>query len=58
MIIEIRIVVDVPKEDEDNFHIAMEKITQTVREQFPHLSAVPSDPPVTVTIRDRDMEKK
>ena len=57
MIIQIRIVIDVPLEDETRFPEAIEKIVDEVARQFPGLQIARPNSPVIVTIT-RQPEKK
>ena len=54
MLIQIRIVIDVPDKDKDKFQGAIENILETVREQFPDLKTDKMHSPVTVTIKDME----
>ena len=57
MVIQIRIVIQVPAEDERKFPEAIERIVDTVKEQFPALQVIKLHSPITVTI-DRFDEVK
>lgn len=57
MVIQIRIVIQVPAEDERKFPEAIERIVDTVKEQFPALQVFKLHSPITVTI-DRFDEVK
>jgi len=52
MLIQIRIVVDVPLQDELRFPEAIEKIINCAVEQFPGLKINHAHSPVTVTIKE------
>ena len=52
MLIQIRIVIDVPAKDKDKFQGAIEKILETIRSLFPDLKVDRMHSPVTVTIKD------
>lgn len=54
MVIQIRIVIDVPEKYKDKFQGAIEKLIETVKEQFPELKTTRMNSPVTVTIKDMD----
>lgn len=57
MVIQIRIVIQVPAEDERKFPEAIEHIVDTVKQEFPALQVFKLHSPVTVTI-DRFNEVK
>lgn len=57
MIIQIRIVIDVPETDKEKFPVAIEKIIEGVREQFPDLKIARPYSPVTVTITGMEETK-
>lgn len=52
MLIQIRVVIDVPEKDKDKFQGAIEKILEAVKEQFPEFKTTRMNSPVTVTIKD------
>lgn len=52
MLIQIRVVIDVPEKDKDKFQGAIEKILEAVKEQFPDFKTTRMNSPVTVTIKD------
>ena len=52
MVIQIRIVIDVPDKDKEKFQGAIEKIFEVVKEQFPEFKTTRMNSPVTVTIKD------
>lgn len=52
MLITIRIVIDVPKTDEENYSVAIENIIEAVRKEFPHLEVDKLHSPVTVFIKE------
>lgn len=54
MLIQIRIVIDVPEKDKDKFQGAIEKVLETVKEHFPELKVDRMHSPVTVTIKDME----
>jgi hypothetical protein len=56
MIIEIRVVIDVPEKDKEDFQEAIENILKFVREQFPRLKTTYTHSPVIVTIKDMDVK--
>lgn len=51
MLITIRIVIDVPENNQDKYPDAIEKILESVKEQFPELQVNKRHAPVTVTIK-------
>ena len=57
MVIQIRIVIQVPAEDERKFPEAIERIVDTVKEQFPALQVFKLHSPITVTIDHFDEVK-
>ena len=57
MVIQIRIVIQVPAEDEARFPEAIERIVDTVNEQFPALQVFKLHSPVTITIERFDEVK-
>lgn len=54
MVIQIRIVIDVPDKDKEKFQGAIEKILEVVKEQFPEFKTTRMNSPVTVTIKDME----
>ena len=56
MLIQIRVVIEVPEKDKDKFQGAIEKILETVRAQFPDLKTNQMHSPVTVTIKDMEAD--
>lgn len=54
MIMEIRVVVEVPKDDEEKRQEVIDGILDVVREKLPNLRKAARHSPVTVTIRDLD----
>lgn len=58
MIIQIRIVINVPPADEAKYPQAIEKIIETVRAEFPNLQVARPHSPVTVTIKGFDKAEK
>lgn len=57
MVISIRIVIQVPDEDESKFSEAIEHIVDTVKQEFPALQVFKLHSPIIVTI-DRFDEVK
>jgi len=57
MIIQIRVVIDVPLEDQDKYPVAIEHITNTIVEQFPGFKIARPHSPVIVTIKQLNIEK-
>ena len=57
MIIQIRVVINVPLEDEDKFPVAIDKITEAIVEQFPGFKIERAHSPVTVTIKQLNKER-
>jgi hypothetical protein len=57
MIIQIRVVIHVPLEDEDKFPVAIERITNAIVEQFPGFKIDRAISPVIVTIKQLNIER-
>jgi len=57
MIIQIRVVIDVPLEDQDKYPVAIENITAAIVEQFPGFKIARPHSPVTVTIKQMNIER-
>jgi hypothetical protein len=58
MIIQIRIVIDIPKTDEEKYSQAIEKITEVVKKEFPDLQTTRMYSPIVVTIKEMTAEVK
>ncbi len=56
MIIQIRIVIDVPETDKLRFPTAIEKIIDCALEEFPKLQIARAHSPVVVTIKELDIK--
>lgn len=52
MVIDIRVVIEVPEKDQHNFPNAIEKILETVKAEFPELKTYKKNSPVTVRIKE------
>ena len=52
MVIQIRIVIDIPEKDKENYPVAIEKILEAVKAQFPEFKTTRMNSPVTVTIKE------
>lgn len=50
MVIDIRVVIEVPEKDQDNFPNAIEAILETVKAEFPELKTHRKHSPVVVKI--------
>jgi len=58
MLIQIRIIIDVPLQDQKRYPEAIENIVAEVVHQFPGLKMSKEHSPVTVTIKDFGQEIK
>ena len=56
MIIQIRIIVDVPEGDKLKYPTAIEKIVNCALEEFPELKIARPHSPVTVTIKELEVK--
>jgi hypothetical protein len=56
MVIQIRVVIDVPEKDKENFQAAIENIIEAIKAQFPDLKTTRMNSPVTVTIKDLEKD--
>ncbi len=56
MIIQIRVVIDVPLEDQDKYPEAIEKITNSIVEQFPGFKIARPHSPIVVTIKKMNVD--
>ena len=57
MIIQIRVVIDVPLEDQDKYPEAIEHITNAIVEQFPGFKIARPHSPITVTIKQMNIDR-